>query len=77
MIGSVGSFSRIAFDTAIAERNWGPPMTVMATAPTVPSLTVRKAVAMKSRSTLPSMIVEAYLPSIDADKLNTASGARA
>jgi hypothetical protein len=37
-------------------------------APTEPSLTARAAVEMKSRSTLPSMIVDGYLPSSDADK---------
>ncbi len=74
MIGSAGSFSRIAFDTAMAERSCGPPMTVTPTAPTDPSLTLRTAVATKSRSTLPSMIVDAYLPSSAADKLRTARG---
>ncbi len=77
MIGTVGSFSRIAFDTAIAESNCGPPMTLTPTAATEPSPTARTAVETKSRSTLPSMIVDAYLPSSDADKLMIARGKRA
>src|SRR5580692_7702780 len=77
MIGTSGAFSRIAFDTAIAERNCGPPMTVMPTAATGPSPTVRTTVETKSRSILPSMIVDWYLPSSAADKLIIASGKRA
>src|SRR6266404_4480792 len=77
MMGTVGRLSRIAFDTAIAESNCGPPMTLTPTAPTEPSLTARTAVEMKSRSTLPSMIVDGCLPSSDADRLRIARGNRA
>ena len=74
MIGTVGNFSRMAFDTAIAESNCGPPMTVTPTAATEPSPMARKAVETKSRSTLPSMIVDGYLPSSAADKLRSREG---
>src|ERR1700678_278006 len=77
MMGTSGAFSRIALDTAIAERNCGPPITVTPTAETCPSLTARTAVETKSRSTLPSMIVGLYLPSSAADRRIIASGKRA
>ncbi len=77
MIGTVGNLSRIALDTAIAERNWGPPMTVTPTAAMEPLPTARSAVETKLRSTLPSMIIGVYLSSSAADRLSIARGNRA
>src|ERR1700677_827145 len=76
-MGTEGCLARMAFDTSIAESSCGPPMTVTPTAATEPSLTWRTAVETKSRSTLPSMIVDVYLPSSAADKLRIARGKRA
>src|SRR5216684_2554162 len=77
MIGIAGALSRMAFETAIAARSCGPPMIVTPTAPTRVSLMVRSTVAMKSRSMLPSMMVDEYLPSSAMDRLRTAKGNRA
>ena len=59
MIGTVGSLSRIAFDTAIAEHNCGPPITVTPTAATDPSPMARKAVdALAERDRLALLMRE-------------------
>src|ERR1700679_1021610 len=52
-------------------------MTVTPTAATGPSPTARTAVETKSRSILPSMIVDWYLPSSATDNLIIPSGKRA
>src|SRR5688572_10429521 len=82
MIGVAGDCSRMARDTAIAVDNCGPPMTLTPTASMPSSRIVRTAVETKSRSMLPSTMVDTYgmdedLPSSEADRLRTASGNRA
>src|SRR5665213_2391405 len=52
-------------------------MTLTPTASTPPRSSVRSVVEMKSRSILPSMMLDWKLPSRDAERFNTASGNRA
>src|SRR5690606_37347213 len=77
MIGTLGKFALIAFDTAMAVGNWGPPMTVTSTASTLSSAILRSVVAIKSRSMLPATMLAEYWPSSAPARLMTASGKRA
>jgi len=54
MIGTCGAAARTALDSAMAGGSCGPPMTLTPRASTSPEDTARTALAMKSRSTLPS-----------------------
>src|ERR1700736_6852230 len=77
MIGIDGNRARMACDTSIAVRNCGPPITLTPTASMCPVSNVRTAVETKSRSTLPSIMLVAYLSSRAAERLSTANGNRA